>query len=763
MSYNWSSLKIGAGGMVTSIDAQPDGTMVCRTDSNGAYYWNPTKPNPGNNSATVPLGAWEQLLNADRLPSQLVGPWKWSGVHAIAIAPSNTNVFYMFQAGYVIKTTDKSQSWSLCQYLTHGLAGGDNPVFATEDVFRTWSHKMAVDPANENVVYVGTQVDGLFFTIDGGVSWTQISSSIIPVATATDYTINASTFESNGHAGYAIMFDPSSGTTGGKTNTIYVVSYGHGVYRSTDAGASWSAISTTIRAAKNLSMVGGVFYLLSSNQTLGPNSNTFWKYSGGSFTNIYTRQDIETHAVDPNNSNRIIITWGSNITTLLSFDGGATWNGGGGENGNTNHIVADDIPWLASFVPSASHTRFDLADPAHNRVLIVHGSGVFTWDVPTSGFTTGTPIVFHSKSAGIEQLISQEVIVPISGTAITATWDFAFHKTAGQFPTTYGPQVLNFNAGWSIDYASSDPNFVVGLCDSAAGGSGQKTSYSTDCGSTWNLFSSYPAGIADNDAGVICASTPNNILWCPQQKAPFYTLNGGASWAQAAFPGSPSFAGNWGTSHRGRFACADRVTPNTFYYYNATNQGAHGLYRTTDGGATWTWRYGDLNGIAYNIIMQAAPGNAGHLFWTSGFFATGAAQPNPSNKWFRSTDGGLSWSEIRGTIAGQQVYWTEVSAFGFGKAASGQAYPSIFAVGWYSTTGTNGSYTYGIFQSDDNCATWTQIGIYPFGDFDNVPSITGDMNNYGQVYGAFGGGGFFQGSSIAITAPWLVHLKLQRR
>ena len=42
-SNNWQTLDVGAGGFVDGIDIAPDGTMVVRTDTYGAYIWNGTR------------------------------------------------------------------------------------------------------------------------------------------------------------------------------------------------------------------------------------------------------------------------------------------------------------------------------------------------------------------------------------------------------------------------------------------------------------------------------------------------------------------------------------------------------------------------------------------------------------------------------------------------------------------------------------------------------------------------------------------------
>ena len=56
VSTNWQTLKVGGGGFVRGLDIAPDGTMVGRTDTNGAYLWNGTQ--------------WEQLVTSSSMPLQ---------------------------------------------------------------------------------------------------------------------------------------------------------------------------------------------------------------------------------------------------------------------------------------------------------------------------------------------------------------------------------------------------------------------------------------------------------------------------------------------------------------------------------------------------------------------------------------------------------------------------------------------------------------------------------------------------------------------
>ena len=100
---------------------------------------------------------------------------------------------------------------------------------------------------------------------------------------------------------------------------------------------------------------------------------------------------------------------------------------------------------------------------------------------------------------------------------------------AVSFPAAYGPVNGDFAAGWSLDYASSNPNFIVSLAEWWAK---ELSAYSTDRGKTWHAFPSYIPGAGTKFmGGSIAASTPTNILWAPANRNnPYYTLDGGKTW-----------------------------------------------------------------------------------------------------------------------------------------------------------------------------------------------------------------------------------------
>ena len=97
------------------------------------------------------------------------------GVYEIQIAPSNTNILYMMYLGDVFKSTDKGTTWTQ----TNFAQVSEDP----NDPYRINGQKMAIDPNNPNVVYVGTPQNGLFVTRMAGVTWQSVSA--VPVS-ATD-------------------------------------------------------------------------------------------------------------------------------------------------------------------------------------------------------------------------------------------------------------------------------------------------------------------------------------------------------------------------------------------------------------------------------------------------------------------------------------------------------------------------------------------------------------------------------------------------
>jgi hypothetical protein len=695
-STTWQTLDVGAGGWVRNLDIAPDGTMVGRTDTYGAYRWNGTQ--------------WVQLVTSASMPAAFLAANAGSGntgqgVYEIQIADSNTQIFYMMFDGYVFKSTNQGTTWTQTSFAQ--VTAGPN------DSFAQYGQKMAIDPNNPNIVYVGSSTSGLFVTTDGGVTWQRVSQ--VPVS-ALD-----SSGDGNSPGITGILFDPAvGGVVNGVTQTIFAESNGNGVYRSTNGGASWTLLSggptTVVNAAVSST---GVYY--------ATDGTDLWSFANGTWTKPQTSINgagIQAVAVNPSNPNEIVLVSPAGYLDV-SYDAGATWSG---IDWSSNSVNSTDIPWLKGANEGANSNYLTIGGAAFNplvpnQLIASAGTGVWNASVPTSNLQWNTPVTWNDQSLGIEQLVANSIIVAPGGKPVLASWDrpFIYVSDINAYPTTYGPvDSSDIVAGWSIDYASSSPNFLVGI---AEWWGKEESGYSTDGGQTWTPFASeIPGASTQFMGGTIAASSPTNIVWAPAGGfQPYYTTNGGQTWSPVVLPGVSSWA-NFDFAYYldTRTVTADRVLTNTFYLFDA----GQGLFTSTNGGATWTKTYsGDISLFDnFNAELLSVPSEAGNLFFTGGPMPSYPAEP-----FMRSTNGGATWTAVANV--------TQVSCFGFGAPSTTGGYPAIYIVGYVNNV-------YGIWQSVNNAQSWTQIGTYPNGSLDTIKTISGDPNIYGQVYVGFQGSGY---------------------
>lgn len=685
----WRPMKIGAGGYVDGLDIAPDGTMVGRTDTNGAYRWAGT--------------SWKQLVTATSMPPAFVAANPVSsgqGVYEIQIAPSRSDFMYMMFDGYVFASSNKGATWTQTSFAQVNESANDG--------FRVRGQKMAVDPNNSKIVYVGTPQNGLFVTRDGGNTWAAVSG--VPVSG-----------QSNGqYPGITgILFDPKiGGVVGGASQTIFASSYGNGVYESTNGGATWTNLAGGPADVEFAAISPTGAYVVAAN-----NNTSMLSYAGGTWTNLTppNQQGVAALAINPSNAREIVVLSGGGQANV-TWDGGSAWSG---MDWNMN-VTSADIPWLADAnvdpgngaYLSTGGTAFSATTP--NELIISAGTGVWNVTIPSAP-PIGT-LTYADMSVGIENLVANSIIVPPGGDPVLASWDRPFFRIdrLHAYPMTYGPvNSDNIVAGWSVDYASSNPNFLVGLADWWGT---EETGFSTNGGRTWTNFPAAIQGAGSSFmGGTIAASTPKNIIWAPADgNNPYYTRDGGKTWSPVSLPGVSSWSGfDWAYFLNTRTVTADRVQLNTFYlYYN-------GVYKTTDGGQSWTEVSASLEPYAYNSSIQSVPGKKGNLFFTGGIQGNGTNPPSWAG-FYMSSDFGSTWITIPNVL--------DVINFGFGAPAQGQSYPTIYIVGYVNNV-------YGIWQSTNLSQGWTQIGTIPTGELDQISTIAGDPNT-GNVYVGFGGGGY---------------------
>jgi hypothetical protein len=705
-------LRIGAGGAVTGIDIQCDQgvgqcspsvgtvTMLSRNNAQGAHWYNPALIDCGNAPRT---GCWQLIVTADTLPAgdPAVVLGGYSGAYEAVIAPSNTSHFWMQFSGYLYSSLDKGAHWTACSLARDTTANANGAASGG------LNKHIAVDPANEWSVIVSTPTAGVSYS--SGVSsacsdsWTTISTGSIP------QSVDSS---SRPTVGYLVSFDWST-TSGGSTPGIYVFSNTRGIYHTAiGPGGTWSAVTgvsgtmPTKMASMVVDAAGNVWAVDGTTVQLGGDaSGSFGKLNkyvpsgGGTWSQPLSNTQITNVAVNPSFPNRIYAFRIQTASIFVSDDTGTTWSTTSTGNNVNNPTIATDIPWIAyrqnivgGNSPFCSNPVFDMS--ASNTVYCGTGLGIMWTNPPTAKVTNPAAIAWTSLSAQIEEMVINQLVAPATPGAkvIVAPWDqCVFRIDNVSYPSVAGVvnNTFSLQSGWSVDWASSNPDHVVVLCQGVLDPwDGATSGISADGGATWSKF---PTQVSPNAADFTASIAPST-----------FSVTGSISGTTLDVVAVGS-----GTVVVGATISGTRVTAGTTITALGTGTGGTGTYTVsasqTVGSTTVSGTYGTMT--VTTVTGKIAVGTNGAFSGMAVYSgSTGQSRPagNPSiTAWGTGTGGigdyvvacsnatcstvtGQAMSAGRGYIFGGCIAASsptnilQVQATGF--AASG--YPV-----WYTTDG----------------------------------------------------------------------------
>lgn len=673
--YMWKNAQVVGGGYVTGLVFNPreKGLLYARTDMGGAYRWDTGA------EQWIPLTDW--LGEKD---------WNLLGIDSVATDPVDPKRLYLATGTYtnewagngaILRSTDRGRTFKRTD-LPFKLGANEDGRGAGE--------RLAIDPSDNGTLLLGTRKNGLWRSTDHGVTWRQVSS--FPV-------------KDGAGSGAGISF-VTYGPAGSKTVYVGVADKSTSLYRSTDGGSTWQAVSgqPTGQLPQHGVLSGdGSLYLTYTN-ALGPNGVTagsVWKYTpaGGAWKNVSPSQGsygFSGLAVDPRKPKTVMVTtldrWWPEDEIYRSTDGGTTWKALAARSERD----ASAAPYVGT---GTGHWMTALAIDPFDSGHVLYGTGSGIWRSKDAGATdSGGTSHWTVGSRGLEETALMDVIAPPGGaTVITAMGDLGGfrHGSLTKVPAGRLKNPLMTNST-DIDFAQSKPSIMVRV----GRGGAQDGAYSTDGGSSWTAFKAEPVGSADS-GHVALAADGSAIVWTQAGQAAYRSTDKGASWSKVSGLGT------------GAVVVADRSSARTFYSLSGGT-----LYASTDGGATFTARATDLP----SGRLTAVPGIAGDLWIAGG-----------GKGLLHSTDGGRTFTTLRSVQS--------ASALGFGKAAPGASYQALYLIGTVKDVT-------GVFRSTDKGATWLRVNddAHQWGAIGGVGVITGDPDTFGRVYVGTNGRGLQYGN-----------------
>ncbi|MFD4871757.1 cellulose binding domain-containing protein [Streptomyces sp. NPDC058420] len=725
-TYTWHNARIDGGGFVPGIvfNRKEKNLAYARTDIGGAYRWQESTK------------TWTPLLDS-------VGwdEWGHTGVVSLASDPVAPDKVYAAVGTYtnswdptngaVLRSADRGGSWQKTD-LPFKL-GGNMPG-------RGMGERLAVDPNKDSVLYLGAPSGkGLWRSTDSGVTWSQVTN-FPDVGNYVQDPTDTTGYADDNQGIVWVTFDESTGTAGTATKTIYVgvADQANAVYRSTDAGATWSRVAgqpTGYLAHKGvLDAVNGYLYIAYSDKG-GPydgGKGQVWRYATatGTWTDISPVAEADTYygfsglTVDRQHPGTVMATasssWWPDTQIFRSTDSGRTWTKAWDYTSYPNRanrytMDVSSSPWLTfganpappEQAPKLGWMTESLEIDPFDSNRMMYGTGATLYGTENlTNWDSGGQFTVRPMVQGLEETSVNDLAAPPSGGAqlLSALGDIGgFRHT----DLTKVPSMMftspNFTTTTSLDFAEANPNTVVrvGNVDSGA-----HIAFSTDNGANW-FAGTDPSGVTGGGT-VAAASDGSRFVWSPAGAGVQYTTGFGSSWSASS--GIPA----------GAIVESDRADAKTFYGFKSGK-----FYVSSDGGATFTASAAAGLPAGDSVRFKALPGAKGDV-WLAGGASDGAY-----GLW-HSTDSGATFTKLTNV--------DQADTIGFGKAATGASYQSL-----YTSARIGG--VRGIFRSTDKGATWTRINDPAHQWGWTGAAITGDPRIYGRVYVSTNGRGVIYGDS----------------
>lgn len=717
VGYRFANVRIGGGGFVSGLLYQPsqEGLLYARTDVGGAYRWD------AGHARWIPLLDW--LPAADN---------NLYGVESMAVDPHDAGRLYLLTGTYTYPGAGNGAVLASVDRGAHFRRSNLPFPAGGNEQGRNDGERLAVDPNDGHVLFLGSRGAGLWRSTDYGAHWARVGG--FPVIDASADTGPGSDRRVRPVGIVFVVFDPTSGKPGQPSRTLYagVSTRSTSLYGSADGGVHWSAVQgqpTGLRP-NHMQRAGDGAYYLTYGDDPGPDrmhDGAVWKYvpARGQWTDVtplahvagqpsgYGWNAVAVDAADPH----VVMTatfahYTPRDIMFRSIDGGRHWV----DVFAHSRYDVDHPVWLKEHTPHwIASIAIDPHDP--DQAWFVTGYGVWaTHDL--THVDHGGIVHWQFLDDALEEVAPKAIISPPAGAhLLSALYDLDGYRhddlDAAPPQFTAPPRYIDAD---DIAYAALKPDMLVRsgwLRPPAA--PAVRAAYSTDGGLHWKSFAGEPAGMEGIGGGSIAIGADGSrVLWFPRDATHGYlTSDFGRHWSVVT-----------GLQGHCRMV-ADRVDPQRFYAVDAQKRV---IYASRNGGARFLpigGALGKFAATAPQLRLEAAPDAAGQIYLSGRH--------------------GMVRGDEQGRLLARMGELTRVNAFGFGMAAPGHAYPALYAAG--SKGGQQG-----IFRSIDGGRHWQRIDddAHRYGA---IGMITGDPRVFGRVYLGTYGRGIVYGDPVRTSLP----------
>ena len=599
------------------------------------------------------------------------------GAYALVVDPQTPSAVYALTSAGIFKTTDGGADW----HATGVLPPAEVPGF--------FPKSLAIDPQNSTTLYAARESGGVLKSTDGGASWNAVNSGLIgplPGMCVFDPQNPACQNLPTQPARVAYLaIDPQN------SNTVYAATGYGGVFKTTDGGAKWSAVNSGIPIQSGIPILSVTIDPQNSRTLYAATIGDLFKSSDGgaswSLMNSNLRIggcfDGPPVVVDPQNSATL---YAGCSGLLKSTDGGATWNS-----------VSSRLPGSVVFVA---------IDPQNTETLYAAtGTRVFK---STDGGAT-----WRDTGLSISGRPALTIDPKNPGTLYAATY-YSSDLSAGAFKSTDGGEHWSaINSGLraiGIGFLLIDPQNPTALYANPSRG----VIKSTDAGTSWSQMKSLGLLAIDSQESATLYG------YGPSGEGLSKSSDGGASWVAPAKAGLPE-----DSCHAVSSLAIDPQNSSKLYagvsISPCMSSAGGGVYKSTDGGASWIRSVALPNGHGVNGLA-IDPQNTSTVYAWNG------------KGLFKSTDGATSWIELTNSSGSGQAGLPLVI---FRLAINPQSPSTLYA----ATAG-------GVLKSTDRGANWSAVnsglsaislnGITNYA----VTTVAIDPQNTSTVYAATGAGVF---------------------